>query len=58
MVSSSLYQLIKYREFTTEDKLFDKSTHCNYCAIKLEHENDYCSNTCKDKDSVWHRNDV
>jgi hypothetical protein len=48
---------MKYKEFTTENKLFNKSLHCDYCAIKLECESDYCSNVCKEKDSVWYKVD-
>ena len=49
--------LITYREFTAEHKSYDKSIHCDYCGIQLSTQGDYCSDLCKQKDSVWHKED-
>ena len=49
--------LIKYREIITENKAYDKSMHCDYCGCNLKIQEDYCSEPCKQKDSVWHRED-
>ncbi|MCV0401420.1 MAG: hypothetical protein K5777_05530 [Nitrosopumilus sp.] len=47
--------MINYKEPTVENRSYDKSLHCDYCGILLNAQNDYCSDLCKQKDSVWHR---
>ncbi|HEY5736493.1 MAG TPA: hypothetical protein VIS47_08065 [Nitrosopumilus sp.] len=49
--------MIKYKEATTENRSYDKSMHCDYCGDMLKTQADYCSDICKQKDSVWHRED-
>ncbi|MDH5697221.1 MAG: hypothetical protein OEY54_01675 [Nitrosopumilus sp.] len=49
--------MITYREFTAEHKSYDKSIHCDYCGVQLSTQGDYCSDLCKQKDSVWHKED-
>ena len=53
MFFSKVALLIKNREITTENKAYDKSMHCDYCGCKLKTQDDYCSETCNQKDSVW-----
>lgn len=49
--------MITYRERTTEEDFYDVSMHCNYCGKKLTNPGEYCSGSCEQKDSVWHRED-
>ncbi|WP_182128331.1 hypothetical protein [Nitrosopumilus sp. b3] len=47
-------QMLHYQEPKEDKKIYDASIHCNYCGGKLEKISEYCSETCKIKDSVWH----
>ncbi|MCV0431819.1 hypothetical protein [Nitrosopumilus sp.] len=51
---SQMVSLIEYKELTTTNKSYDKSMHCDYCGCGLKSQEEYCSETCKQKDSVWH----
>ena len=46
--------MLKYREPDTNKKSYDISVHCNYCGAWIETQKEYCSNKCKEKNSVWH----
>lgn len=47
-------QLLNYREPALDTKSYDPSIHCNYCGEKLDNKMEYCSDLCKEKDSIWH----
>ncbi|WP_371505014.1 hypothetical protein [Nitrosopumilus adriaticus] len=46
--------MLDYQEPKEDKKIYDPAIHCNYCGGKLEQSSDYCSDLCKEKDSVWH----
>ncbi|WP_179370678.1 hypothetical protein [Nitrosopumilus ureiphilus] len=49
--------MLNYHESISDKTHYDPSIHCNYCGGKLEINSDYCSDSCKEKDSVWHNED-
>ncbi|MDH3793501.1 MAG: DUF2116 family Zn-ribbon domain-containing protein [Nitrosopumilus sp.] len=49
--------MLNYREPTPDKESYDASTHCSYCGAKIESEKEFCSKSCKAKDSVWHKDD-
>ncbi|MDH3657897.1 MAG: hypothetical protein OEM77_07150 [Nitrosopumilus sp.] len=49
--------MLHYREPTPDNKFYDTSTHCEYCGVKLDSRKGYCSYSCEEKDSVWHKED-
>ena len=50
--------MISYHEPTSDKKVYDSSMHCNYCGDKLVNNLEYCSDSCKKKDSVWHNEEM
>ena len=46
--------MLNYREPTPDKKSYDASIHCNYCGAETQTQKEYCSDVCKEKDSVWH----
>jgi len=42
---------------TPEKKAYDPAIHCDYCGTEIGNNKDYCSNSCEQKDSIWHKED-
>ncbi|MDH3793523.1 MAG: DUF2116 family Zn-ribbon domain-containing protein [Nitrosopumilus sp.] len=49
--------MLHYREPTPNKEFYDASSHCSYCGAKIENKKEFCSESCKAKDSVWHKDD-